>query len=250
LTEPLSPPIDLLDAAPGRGHPPAILARETGFALKLLSASDGAPMPPGQGQILVVLRGTAAYEEFGDENVVHTAQPDHRHDLPRGALFRVANDARWAIRGDDDTLVLALSTSVPREARRHEDVLTLAQRRPHMSPRLLFENEVARLEFSAARGRLPFRGWVPYDHTPEGAEYAIILAGQFEGRLKTADGGWWRGDLPEGSLLRVPAGVAHNFRARGRALNVGLIVSTRMHRQADGLVDRDAVKGSFSPFGR
>ena len=227
-----------------------MLAREAGFAIKLLAASDGPPTPPGQGQILVVLRGEAVLEEFGDENVVHTAQPNHKRTLNTGGLFRVANDARWAVRGDSETLVLAISTSVPREAARSEDVLELARRRPHMSPRLLFENEMVRLEFSAARGHLPFRGWVPYDHTAADAEYAIILAGRFEGRLKTSDGGWWRGDLPAGSLLRVPGGVAHNFRARGSGLHVGLIVSARMHRQEAGTVDRDAVKGSFTPFAR
>ncbi len=250
MTAELSPPSDLLQGPPEPGQPPRIVAREAGFALKLLSASQDAPMPPGQGQILLVLRGQAIIEEFGDENVVHTAQPDHRHVLAEGALFRVANDARWAVRGDAQTRVLAVSTSVPREAHRQEDVLALARKRPHMSPRLLFENEAVRVEFSAARGLLPFRGWVPYDHTATGAEYAIILAGRFEGRLKTEQGGWWRGDLPAGSLLRVPAGVAHNFRARGRGLNVGLIVSPRMHRPTEGAVDRDAVKGSFTPFGR
>ncbi len=244
----LTPPSDLLSAAPRWGDPPRIVARDAGFALKLLPASQGEPTPPGQGQVLIVLRGEAVLEELGDESVVHTAQPDHRRSLSAGGLFRVANDARWAVRGDEDTLVLALSTSVPREARRAENILELARKRPHMSPRLLFANEVVRLEFSAARGRLPFRGWVPYDHTAVGAEYALILAGRFEGRLKTADGGWWRGELPAGSLLRVPAGVAHNFRARGRGLNVGLIVSGRMHRDAEGAVDRDDVKGAFTPF--
>ena len=248
MTDRLTPPVDLLQAPPRRGEPARILAREAGFALKLLAASDAPPTPPGQGQVLVVLRGSARLEEFGDENVVHTAQPDHQHDLRMGALFRVANDARWAVRGDADTLVLALSTSVPREARRADDILDLARRRPHMAPRLLFENEAVRLEFTTARGLLPFRGWVPYDHTAAGAEYALILAGRFEGRLKTAEGGWWRGELPAGSLLRVPAGVAHNFRARSRGPNVGLILSTRMLRQAEGTVDRDAVKGSFTPF--
>lgn len=235
--------------APAPGGPPRVLGREAGFALKLISASDGDPMPPGQGQILVLLRGEGVLEEFGDENVVHTAQPDHRQPLSRGALFRVANDARWALRGDDQTLALAISTSVPREARRLEDVLELARKRPHMSPRLLFENEVVRVEFSASRGHLPFRGWVPYDHTAGDVEYAIILTGRFEGRLKTPEGDWWRGDLPAGSMLRVPGGVAHNFRSRGRELNVGLIVSPRMNR-ADTSPDRDAVKGSFTPFGR
>lgn len=243
----MTPPTDLLQAAPARGEPPRILAREAGFALKLLAPTDGLPTPPGQGQVLVVLRGEARLEELGDENVVHTAQPDHQQVLPTGSLFRVANDARWALRGDGQALVLALSTSVPREARRAEDVLDLARRRPHMSPRLLFENEAVRLEFTAARGRLPFRGWVPYDHTAPNAEYAIVLAGRFEGRLQGADGQWWRGDLPAGHLLRVPAGVAHNFRARGRGLSVGLILSVRMHRTSDA-VDRDAVKGSFTPF--
>jgi quercetin dioxygenase-like cupin family protein len=81
-----------------------------------------------------------------------------------------------------------------------------------------------RLEFTAARGRLPLRGWVPYDHTADTVEIAIILQGAFRARL-TQEGETTKEILPTGSLLRLPPGVPHNFAASGKGVCIGLIVS-------------------------
>ncbi len=195
----------------------------------------------------MVLRGGALVREHaGDGKVVQTIRRDSSTPLRRGSLFRVANDARWSLSDPmPGTLLLAVSTSVPREERRSEDILELARRRPHMSPFLLFENETVRVEFSASRGHLPLRGWVPWSHTGDTVEYAIILAGGFRGRL--GDGRVL--DLPEGSMLRIPGGLSHNFRSRGRGLCVGLIVTGRVRRSGER-IDHGDVKGRFTPFAR
>lgn len=212
-----------------------------------MAPGAGEIVPPGQGQILIVLRGgVLVCEHAGDGKVVQTTRRSSSTPLSRGGLFRVANDARWSLAdAEPGTLILALSTSVPREERRSEAVLELARRRPHMSPRLLFENETVRLEFSASRGHLPLRGWVPWSHTGDTVEYAIILAGTFRARLEGGD----PFDLPEGSLLRIPGGVKHNLRAGARGLCVGLIVTARVRRSGEP-IDHGDVKGRFTPFAR
>ena len=92
----------------------------------------------------------------------------------------------------------------------------------HMAPRQLFANEMLRLEFTAARGLLPFRGWVPYSHRSPKVEYAIGLAGSFAARVVQPEGSHWEGELSHGSLLRVPPTAAHRFRARGRGRTIRL----------------------------
>jgi len=232
-----------------------VVGREAGFALKVLrpGAEDQAAVtPPGQGQLLITLRGEAIIDELGpdDGKVVMTQRAERRQVLPEGHLFKVVNDASWRIfASSGDTVVLAISTSVPREVDRHLDILALARRRLHMAPRQLFANEMLRLEFTAARGLLPFRGWVPYSHRSPKVEYAIGLAGSFAARVEQPEGSHWEGELSHGSLLRVPPTAAHRFRARGRGLCVGLIVSALMVRKEGETIDRREVKG-FTPFGR
>jgi len=158
--------------------------------------------------------------EGGGGNVVSTPRRGREDHLPTGSMFRLANDARWTIEGRDDAVVLAIATSVPREAARVQDILDLARRRLHMGPRRLFGNESMRLEFSAARGRVPGRGWIPYAHTADGVEVAIVLQGAFRARVAGE-----KQVLPAGRLLRIPPGTPHNFAASGRGLCVGLILS-------------------------
>ncbi|MCP4872172.1 MAG: cupin domain-containing protein [Proteobacteria bacterium] len=236
-------PIDLLSLPAG---PPQVVGREAGFALKVLRpTADAESIPPGQGQVLIVLEGTARIEEAADDDakVVHTARHDRAADLPAGSLWLVANDARWTLTGD--AVVLAISTSVPRQLRRLDDLPAIARGRPHMAPRQLFTNEMVRVELVAARGRLPFRGWVPYDHTTPKVEFALILRGSFRARV-----GGESQMLSAGSLLRVPPDTPHNFRARGRGTSIGIVISALMERrEADVPVERDHVRG-FTPFGR
>ncbi len=179
-------------------------------------------IPPGRGHLLIPLRGTAIVREVagGGGNVVATPRRAREDTLPTGSMFRLANDARWTIEGRDDAVVLAIATSVPREVARTVDVLALARRRQHMSPRRLFGNESVRLEFTAARGLLPGRGWVPYAHTAPALEVAIVLQGAFKAKV-----GGTKERLPAGSLLQIPAETPHNFAASGRGLCVGLILS-------------------------
>jgi hypothetical protein len=118
-----------------------------------------------------------------------------------------------------------------------------------MAPRQLFANEMVRIELVASRGVLPFRGWVPYSHRSSRVEFAVGLLGRFVARLQPAEGLPWKGELTAGSMLRIPAGVAHRFRAGRGPLCVGLVVSALMDRLEGGRVDRDEVQG-FTPFGR
>lgn len=227
------------------------VAREAGWAVRLLRPGPTAdPTPPGQGQLLLSLQGRAVVDEIGGDagKVVMTQRADQRGELRPGVLRRVPNDARWRLTSDDGAIVLAIGTSVPRETHRQEDVLALARRRRHMGPRLLFENEVVRVEFSVARGRLPGRGWVPWTHEAPDLELAFVLAGAFVART-WEDGSPQRTPLPTGSMLAVPAGVPHRFSAGGPGVCVGLIVSGRMGR-IDGSPDRRALKGAFTPFSR
>lgn len=223
------------------------VAREAGFSLKVLRPSrDPAVVPPGQGQVLLVLQGEATLTEVGgsEGKVVMTQRPARQARLGPGALYKVPNDARWSLAGDGAT-VLALSTSVPREVDRHLDLLALADRRRHMAPLLVFSNEAVRVELVAARGRLPFRGWVPYDHEGPTVEFAVILAGAFRARVGDTDA-----VLEAGRLLRIAPGEPHNFAAKGRGTCVGLVISGVMNRRgADAPLDRRVVRG-FSPFGR
>lgn len=223
-----------------------MVAREAGFAIKVIRpAADAVSTPPGQGQVLIVLQGTARIEETADDNakVVHTARHDRAADLRAGSLWLVANDARWTLTGD--AVVLTVSTSVPRQLRRYDDLVDIARHRPHMAPRQLFTNEMVRIELVAARGPLPFRGWVPYDHSSPKVEFALIAQGAFAARV-----GGESAVLPTGSLLRIAPGTPHNFRASGGGVCIGIVISALMERQeADVPVDREHTKG-FTPFGR
>lgn len=241
-------PADLFELAPETGGPAVLVGREAGFALKVLSPPPvGRAVPPGQGQVLVVLRGRASIHESADDltKVVHTDRRDREAELPRGSLFRVANDARWTLGGEPGTVVLAVSTSVPRAEARQQDLLAAARRRRHMAPSQVWTNEMVRIEYVGARGVLPFRGWVPWQHQTPRVEFAIVLAGAFHARA-----GGFRGRLNEGSVLRVPGGLPRRFRAAGRGLCVGLVVSALVERhEADVPVDLEDARG-FTPFAR
>lgn len=245
--------IDLHALGPRPGSAPRVVAREPGFAIKLLSppmAGSGLrPEPPGQGQVLVVLRGRAEVGEIGgsEGRVISTTRAERQVILERGHVFRVANDARWTLEShQEETLLLAVSTSVPREVHRTEDILARARKRRHMAPCRLFGNEVVKLDFVAARGRLPFRGWVPWSHRTEGVEIALILEGTFRATLQSPGEENREFTLPAGSMLRIPPGMQHRFRAGESSFSVGLIVSGRASLSGER-VDRDDARG-FSPF--
>jgi len=226
---------------------------EAGFSIHLIRPPVAAPssvVPPGQGRLLLPLRGEAVVREVegGGGNVVATPRRAREEELGPGRLFRLANDARWTLQGgSDDTVVLALATSVPRESARVDDLFAQARRRLHMAPVRVFGNESVRVEFTAARGRLPGRGWVPYDHTAEAVEVAVILRGAFRARVGTE-----RILLPAGSLLRIPQGEPHNFAAAGRGLCVGLIVSA-VRKFLSASAPREEARSrarGFDPFSR
>lgn len=208
----------------------------------------GALVPPGQGQLLVPLRGTVAVEERsdGDTKVTQTARHHRAGRLEPGQLWRIPNDAAWRLHSEDGAVVLQVSTSVPREQARTVDLFALARRRLHVGATRIFGNEVLRVEFSVGRGRLPGLAWVPWDHRVEGAEYAIGLAGRWRARLRS-EGTSWTGDLLPGCLLQIPPGVGHNFAARSLVRpSVGLIL-TSLRRTPTGPVAKERVQG-FSPF--
>ncbi len=227
-----------------------MLAREPGFAIKLLRPGT-APVttPPGQGQLLLPLRGSVfvAEDSSNASKVTQTDRRDRGRALSRGHLWRVANDAPWSVRATSEHCVLLqVSTSVPRQEARAEDLLLAARTRWHMAPRRVFGNEVLRVQTAVGRGPLPGMGWVWWDHRSEGAEYAVILAGAWRARLR-GDEGAWSGTLREGSLLAIPPGVAHNFAARTALTpSIGLIL-TSLRRVPTGEVRKESVQG-FSPF--
>jgi len=206
--------------------------------------------PPGQGQLLIPLRGEALVREEGgsEGKVIMTVRAGRETRLARGSLFRVANDAQWGLLSHTEgTLVLAISTSVPREAERVDDLLGLAQARNHIAPRQLFANESVSLEVVAARGRLPFRGWLPYANTTPATEYSIILEGAFNARAGVpGEEHDWRGPLPELTMLRLAPGTRHRFRASGAGLCIRLVISSRVHRGDQDEPAREA----FTPFAR
>jgi len=247
-------PTDLLATASEAGAPPRVLARESGFALKLLCPADQSvpsrPEPPGQGQVLAVLRGSAAISEHGgaEGRVVSTTRGARRVDLRAGDLFRVANDARWSLASlEEGTLLLALSTSVPREVDRKTDLLAVARGRRHIGPLQVFSNEVVRLELVAARGRLPLRGWTPFMRETAAVEYFVTLAGEFEVSQRGLGGTSYGSNLAAGGLLRVEPEALVRLSARGRGLAVGLVVTGRSVLPSSR-VRADDVRG-FSPFG-
>lgn len=227
-----------------------MVGREPGVAIKVVCpTADGVSTPPGQGQVLVPLRGAVRVVETSDgtTKVTQTDRRSREARLGVGQLWRVANDAAWALVAESDApVVLQISTSVPREESRADDLLAAAERRWHMGPRRVFGNEVVRVETAVGRTRLPGLGWVWWDHEAEGTEYALILAGSFRARLREGEDRW-EGTLGPGALLAIPPGVAHNFAARTwRRPSVGLIV-TSLRRVPTGEVNRESVRG-FSPF--
>ncbi|MEE2827907.1 MAG: cupin domain-containing protein [Myxococcota bacterium] len=214
-----------------------------------MAGSELRPEPPGQGQVLVVLRGRAEVGEIGgsEGRVISTTRIERQVVLDRGHVFRVANDARWTlVSHEEDTLLVSISTSVPREAHRSEDLLALARRRKHMGPCRFFGNEVVKLDFVAARGRLPFRAWVPWSHRADGVEIALILEGCFRASLQSSEHEKREFVLPAGSMLRIPAGLQHRFRAGESRFSVGLVVSGRASVSGERVSRNDAQ--GFSPF--
>ena len=227
-----------------------MLGREAGFAVKVLRPGPKTvTTPPGQGQLLVPLTGAVAVEETSanETKVTQTDRRDRRCDLGPGQLWRVANDAAWAVRATaPDTVLLQVSTSVPRHEHRADDLLAAAKTRVHMGPRQIFKNEVLRVETSVGRGVLPGQGWVWWDHRSEGVEYAVILAGRWRARLR-GEGVDWSDQVDAGTLLRIPPHVGHNFAARTMLRpSVGLILSS-LRRIPRGAIRKEAVQG-FSPF--
>ena len=233
-----------------QGAAARVVAREPGFAIKVVAPPPAATalIPPGQGQLLIPLRGSVSVEERSDgaTKVTQTARRHRSVRLGAGQLWRIPNDAAWRLASDDGGVVLQVSTSVPRQDCGADDLLVRARRRIHVGPSRLFGNEALRVQFSAGRGRLPGLAWVPWHHQVQGAEYAIGLAGRWRARLR-GEGAGWTGDLLEGFLLRVPPSVAHNFAARSLVRPSLRLSLTSLRRTPEGPVSKEAVRG-FSPF--
>jgi len=239
------------------GAAPVLLSRETGYALKLIApagkpsgvSEPPRPDPPGQGQVIVALRGRTSIDEVGgaEGRVVSTTRKSGAVMIGPGELFRVANDARWSARAEnEDSLLLALSTSVPREQNRTTDINRAAARRRHMGSVRLFGNEVVHLDFVVARGRLPLRGWMPWRPSSPGLEHFFVLRGAFRLRLRAEDS-VVEHVLQQGDLLRIPPGPEHQLAVSGSNEAVGLLVTGRS-AQVGGPVSREAARG-FTPFG-
>ncbi len=247
-------PLDLLEAPPEPGNPPVLLGRETGFALKLLAPPGASPavrpQPPGQGQVLVGLAGEARVEEVGgaEGRVVSTTRVARGATVGPGQLFRVANDARWTlVSAAPGTLLLALSTSVPREVQRSTDILASAAGRWGIGAVRVFGNEAVRVDFVAAQGRLPLRGWTLRARKTEGVEYLLGLQGAFTVALVCPAEGASSRRVGAGQLLRLAPGSSFRLRAEGGQLSVGLVITGRAASEG-GAVRREDAQG-FSPFG-
>jgi hypothetical protein len=197
-----------------------------------------------------VLAGRARVDEVGgaEGRVVSTTRIPRGATLSLGQIFRVANDARWILSSlEPGTLLLALSTSVPREIDRDTDVLALARRRGHLGATRVFGNEVVRVDFVAARGRLPLRGWTPWGRKVEGVEYFLTLQGGFEVRLRAESGESVKHEVSFGGLLRVDPPASLRLGALAGTPSVGLFISGRP-ATTSGPVRREDARG-FSPFG-
>jgi len=247
-------PTDLFAAAPEVGAAPLVLGRETGFALKLLAPpleeSSVRPEPPGQGQLLIGLTGRAQVDEVGgaEGRVVSTTRIPRGAPIGPGQLFRVANDARWTLNSlEPGTLLVALSTSVPRENQRTTDVLASASRRSHLGAVRVFGNEVVWVDYVAARGRLPLRGFTPWARKTQGVEYFLGLQGAFRIALSSESEPSVSHSLGVVQLLRLDPGVSLRLRADNGKPSVGLVITGRA-ASIGGPVRREDARG-FSPFG-
>lgn len=208
------------------------------------------PQPPGQGQVLVGLAGEGRIEEFGgaEGRVVSTTRAPRGAIVGAGQLFRVANDARWTLVTDvPGTRLLALSTSVPREVERSTDILDEASRCWGLGAVRVFGNEAVRVDFVAARGRLPFRGWMIRPRMTEGVEYLLGLQGAFTVPLVCPTEGASDRRLAAGQLLRLAPGTSFRLRAEGGQPSVALVITGRAASEG-GVVRREDARG-FSPFG-
>jgi hypothetical protein len=180
--------------------------------------------------------------------VVSTTRVPRGARIGPGQLFRVANDARWTLGSTEpQTLLVALSTSVPREINRSTDVLAVASRRSHLGAVRLFGNEVVRMDYVAARGRLPMRGWTPWPRQTDGVEYFLVLRGRFVITTLNLGGAEVVYRLGEGQLLRLDAGISLRLRAERGEASVGLVIAGRAATHS-GPVRREDARG-FSPFG-
>ncbi len=249
----LSHPTNLIEQAPRPGEAPVVICRDPGWAIKVwrpeLSLPDDQSTPPGQGQLLIPLRGDAEIKELGgpESRVVSTDRPDASTKLTHQQLFRVANDARWAVReASVGAILLAISTSVPRQAQRTSDLRRQASGGLSTSPQLVFSNESLRLEVLAARGRLPFRGFTPLPRRPATDEVVIVVAGALDIQLGSKATGK-RQRLKAGSLWRLPAGLPRRIGASDGKEALALILSPGRVLQRDGAVDRTG-RRDFTPF--
>lgn len=218
--------------------------REAGFSLSILRPRPTAPgtHPPGQGRLLLVLRGAATVREHADpaSKVLETDRPDRGAELSAGRqLFAVANDARWSLTGSSGAVVLCVGTSVPRARRR---TLDLGVRRSPLSSRLVFGNDALRVELLAPRGARP--GLHRWRRAP-GDEHLLALHGGL--RVQVRGGG--QHAVEPGSLVTIPAGSrwrAVPIRWRGAR---ALLLSPALELRSAERLDREAVKG-FTPFRR
>jgi hypothetical protein len=143
--------------------------------------------------------------------------------------------------------LLALSTSVPREVQRSTDILASAAGRWGLGAVRVFGNEAVRVDFVAARGRLPLRGWTLRPRKTEGVEYLLGLQGAFTVSLVCPVEGERSPRVAAGQLLRLEPGSSFRLRAEGGQPSVGLVITGRP--ASEGVpVRREDVQG-FSPFG-
>ena len=205
--------------------------RAAGFSVRVLRPGPEATVqPPGQGRLLLALRGRARVREHADpgSKVLETARPDRGQELVEGGpLFAVANDARWSLEGEAEAVILSVGTSVPRAGRR---AIPVAVRR---APRLLFENEALRVELLAPRGL-----W-PRPRRSAGPEHLVALRAGL-----VVDGV----ELAPGSLLSLPAGQRRLTPKRWRGGRL-LVLSSSLERRSAERLDRGAARG-FTPFRR
>lgn len=187
-----------------------LLSSGAGHAVRLLDLQPDPPeQPPGQGQLLLLIKGQATVAERGgsDGKVIGLRRPDRAWDLHTGTFLRLPNDCAWTLRGRGRAL--SITTSVPREDHRIEDLPTSVQGITLPFPRVLFSNERLVLELVVAGrvlGRLPWPGSATRQAQLLVAPWGAVQAAGKGGVIDLSPGSYQH--VAEGEGVAVRRGVA------------------------------------------
>lgn len=250
-------PIDLLAIAPAPGEAPLPLAREPGFSLWLHGPPSEVPAwrPPGQGEVLVVLRGEASVEETAGR-LPERRPPTRSARLGPGTMYLVAGGSEWRLSGRPGTVVLAASTPVPALGRRRHDLLSPGRLRllalPLLrtpAPRLVFGGEALRAHLRGVRcpGYPIGSGFARPMQQAATDEYVVAIRGMIFFEVDPPEGRSLCSRMAAGCLLHVPAGSGRGFVGIQGYPAAALVLSSALPRGAAAGTDKPRGRG-FSPF--